>query len=80
MQATASFACLDGTNYSYATKYGYQRNPRNVRMTVLFAILTILYYKNASFRSYSTFVHFFVRISSYKYAYLRRWVCSCRRV
>ena len=45
--------------------------PRNVGMTLLFVILTILYYKNASFRSYSTFVHFFVRISSYKYAYLR---------
>ena len=40
----------------------------------------INYYKNASFGSYSTFVHFFVRISSYKYAYFRRWVCSCRRV
>ena len=37
-------------------------------------------YKNASFRSYNTFVHFFVRISSYKYAYLHKWVCSCRRV
>ena len=36
MQATASFACLDGTNY------GYQRNPRNMGMTLLFAILTII--------------------------------------
>ena len=42
MQATASFACLDGTNYSYTTKYGYQRNPRNVGMTLLFAILTTI--------------------------------------
>ena len=35
------------------TKYGYQRNPRNVGMTLLFAVLT----KNDSFRSYSTFVY-----------------------
>ena len=31
----------------------YQRNPRNVGMTLLFAILT----KNASFRSYGTFAY-----------------------
>ena len=43
----------NATNYFWATKYGYQRNPRNVCMTLLFAILT----KNASFGSYSTFVH-----------------------
>ena len=48
-KATASFACLD----SGATKYEYQRNPRNVGMTLLFAVLT----KNDSFRSYSTFVY-----------------------
>ena len=41
------------TSYSGATKYGYQRNPRNVGMTLLFAVLT----KNDSFRSYSTFVY-----------------------
>ena len=41
------------TSYSGATKYGYQRNPRNVGMTLLFAVLT----KNNSFRSYSTFVY-----------------------
>ena len=40
------------TSYSGATKYGYQRNPRNVGMTLLFAVLT-----NDSFRSYSTFVY-----------------------
>ena len=39
------------TSYSGATKYGYQRNPRNVGMTLLFAVLTV------SFRSYSTFVY-----------------------
>ena len=43
----------NATNYSGATKYGYQRNPRNVGMTLLFAVLT----KNDSFRSYSTFVY-----------------------
>ena len=41
------------TSYSEATKYRYQRNPRNVGMTLLFAVLT----KNDSFRSYSTFVY-----------------------
>ena len=41
------------TSYARATKYGYQRNPRNVGMTLLFAVLT----KNNSFRSYSTFVY-----------------------
>ena len=41
------------TNYSLDTKYGYQRNPRNVGTTLLFAILT----KNTSFRSYSTFAY-----------------------
>ena len=41
----------NATNYSLPPKYGYQRNPRNVGMTFLFAILT----KNASFRSYGTF-------------------------
>ena len=34
-------------NYSGATKYGYQRNPRNVIMTLLFSVLT----ENDSFRS-----------------------------
>ena len=41
------------TRYSGATKYGYQRNLRNVGMTLLFAVLT----KNDSFRSYSTFIY-----------------------
>ena len=41
------------TSYSGATKYGYKRNPRNVGMTLLFAVLT----KNDSFRNYSTFVY-----------------------
>ena len=43
------------TSYSGAIKYGYQRNPRNVGMTLLFAVST----KNDSFRSYvySTFVY-----------------------
>ena len=41
------------TSYFGATKYGYQRNPHNVGMTLLFAVLT----KNDSFRSYSTFVY-----------------------
>ena len=41
------------TSYSRATKYGYQRNPRNVGMTLLFVVLT----KNDWFRSYSTFVY-----------------------
>ena len=41
------------TSYSGATKYGYQRNPRNVGMTLLFTVLT----KNDSFRSYSIFVY-----------------------
>ena len=41
------------TSYSGATKYGYQRNPHNAGMTLLFAVLT----KNDSFRSYSTFVY-----------------------
>ena len=41
------------TSYSGATKYEYQRNPRNVGITLLFAVLT----KNDSFRSYSTFVY-----------------------
>ena len=41
------------TSYFGATKFGYQRNPRNVGMTLLFAVLT----KNDSFRSYSTFVY-----------------------
>ena len=40
-------------SYSGAAKYGYQRNPHNVGMTLLFAVLT----KNDSFRSYSTFVY-----------------------
>ena len=31
---------LTATNYSGATKYGYQRNPRNVIMTLLFSVLT----------------------------------------
>ena len=30
----------NATNYSWATKYGYQRNPRNVGITLLFTILT----------------------------------------
>ena len=30
----------NATNYSGAPKYGYQRNPGNVGMTLLFAILT----------------------------------------
>ena len=33
--------------------FGYQRNPRNVGMILLFAVLT----KNDLFRSYSTFVY-----------------------
>ena len=41
------------TSYFEATKYGCQRNPRNVGMTLLFAVLT----KNDSFRSYCTFVY-----------------------
>ena len=50
------------TSYSGATKYGYQRNPRNMGnprnprnmgMTLLFAVLT----KNDSFRRYSAFVY-----------------------
>ena len=41
------------TSYSGATKYGYQQNPRNVGMTLLFAVLT----KNDLFKSYSTFVY-----------------------
>ena len=41
------------TSYSGATKYGYQRNSRNVGMTLLFAVLT----KTDSFRSYSTSVY-----------------------
>ena len=41
------------TSYFGATTYGYQRNPRNMGMTLLFAVLT----KNDSFRSYSTFVY-----------------------
>ena len=45
--ATASFACLEATNYSGATKYGYQQNPRNVNTTLLFSVLT----ENDSFRS-----------------------------
>ena len=44
---------LNATNYSRATKYGYQRNPRNVSMTLLFSVLT----ENDSFRIYSTFVY-----------------------
>ena len=49
----------NATNYSYsgATKYGYQRNPRNVGMTLLFVVLT----KNDSFRGYSTFVLYLLR-------------------
>ena len=35
------------------TKYRYQRNARNVGMTLLFTVLT----KNDLFRSYSTFVY-----------------------
>ena len=39
---------LTGTiNYSGATKYGYQRNPRNVIMTLLFSVST----EKDSFRS-----------------------------
>ena len=38
---------LNATNYSGATKYGYQRNPRNVSMTLLFVVLT----ENNLFRS-----------------------------
>ena len=39
----------NAANYSGATKYGYQRNPRNASMTlrILFAVLT----ENDSFRS-----------------------------
>ena len=43
----------NATNYSRATKYGYQRNPCNAGMTLLFAMFT----KTTSFRSYSTFVY-----------------------
>ena len=43
------------TSYSGAAKYEYQRNPRNVGMTLLFMVLT----KNDSFRSYSTFVYLY---------------------
>ena len=41
-EATASLILLasNATNYYGATKYGYQRNPRNVGMTLLFAVLT----------------------------------------
>ena len=44
-------------SYSGATKYGYQRNPRNVGMTLLFAVLT----KNEV--TAHSFI-FFARISS----------------
>ena len=43
-------------------KYGYQRSPRNVSITLLFAVLT----KNDSSRSYSTFVY----LLQYNYAYV----------
>ena len=46
---------LNATNYSCATKYRYQRNPRNVDMTLLFVILT----KIASFRNYNALVYLF---------------------
>ena len=53
-KSTASFLLAsNATNYSGATNYGYQWNPRNVGMTLLFAVLT----ENDSFRSYSTFIY-----------------------
>ena len=53
------------TNYSGATKYGYQRNPRNVGIILLFAVLI----KNDSFRSYSTFVYLLRAHILYLYAH-----------
>ena len=41
------FTLKKKTNYSGATKYGYQRNPCNASMTLLFEVLT----ENDSFRS-----------------------------
>ena len=63
----------NATNYPRPPKYGYQRNPRNVGMTVLFAILT----KNASFRSYGTFAGPSCPYPQYKYVYLR-YITSAR--
>ena len=57
------------TNYSLAQKYGYQRNPRNVGMTLLFTILT----KNASFRSYAYLLR--AHISNIN---MRRYITSVR--
>ena len=58
------------TNCNLATKYRYQRNPRNVCMTLLFAILT----ENASFRSLilclppsSTYLHHLRTIMKHTY-------------
>ena len=73
------------TSYFGATKYRYQRNPRNMGMTLLFAVLT----KNDSFRSYSTFVYLLrahiLNINMCKYTtsahgHELSGVCSCRRV
>ena len=53
-------------------KYGYQRNPRDVGTTLLFAILT----KNASFRSYGTFAYLLrVHIRNIN---MRRYITSAR--
>ena len=79
MQATVSFACLDGTNYSEATKYGYQRNPRNVGMTFLFAILTIIIiFITKTLRSEVT-AHSSTSSSAYPHINMRTYVGGCVR-
>ena len=59
---------LTATNYSGATKYGYQRNPRNVIMTLLFSVLT----ENDSFRSCIQHIRLppSCAYSQYKYVYI----------
>ena len=63
-EGTASFACLECHQLHLSPKIGYQRNPRNVGMTLLFAILT----KNASLIKKLRYIFRALIRNNYKYA------------
>ena len=79
MQAKASFACLDGTLLlSHKIRIPTESMQRGHDITICdFNYNYYNYYKNASFRTYSTFVHFFVRI--YPHINMRTYVGGCVR-
>ena len=69
-EATALLACLECHQLHLSPRNRYQRNPRNMCMTLLFVILT----KTASFRNYGTFcLPLSCAYPQYKYAY----ICTC---